>query len=167
MGITFAVRRGLVYILMSDSCIALAGKGYVIMAADMNHGRSITVQLTDKDKIRELDSEKLMNCVELDPGDRDNFLEYVQKNMHLHEFVRARSCPLRRLLRGRAARWPSICARGRRFASICCWVDWMPRASRSCTILIIWRRVTRSTMDLRAIAATWRRRCSTDFGSQI
>merc|ERR1711991_931399 len=69
-----------------DSCIALKGKGFIIMAADMNHGRSITTQLTDEDKILQVDSEKLINCVELDPGDRANFLEFVQKNLHLHEY---------------------------------------------------------------------------------
>jgi 20S proteasome subunit beta 4 len=29
---------------------------------------------------------QLLNCVELDPGDRANFMEFVQKNLHLHEF---------------------------------------------------------------------------------
>ena len=52
----------------------------------MNHGQSITKQIEDKDKILELDSEKLLNCVELDPGDRANFLEYVQRNVQLHEY---------------------------------------------------------------------------------
>ena len=52
----------------------------------MTHGRSITKQIENQDKVLELDSEKLLNCVELDPGDRANFLEYVQRNMHLHEY---------------------------------------------------------------------------------
>ncbi len=43
-------------------------------------------RLTDMDKIMLLDAEKLASCVELDPGDRNNFLEYVQKNLHLHEY---------------------------------------------------------------------------------
>jgi 20S proteasome alpha/beta subunit len=42
-----------------DSCIALKGKDYVIMAADTSHANQILVQLTDLDKILELDSEKV------------------------------------------------------------------------------------------------------------
>ncbi len=56
------------------------------MAADTTHAHSIITQKTDMDKIMELDKTKLINCVELDPGDRPVFMEYVQKNMHLHEY---------------------------------------------------------------------------------
>lgn len=56
------------------------------MAADTSHAHSIITQKTDMDKILVLDDSKLLNCVELDAGDRAVFMDYVQKNMHLHEY---------------------------------------------------------------------------------
>ncbi len=61
---------------------------------DTIFGSSVVKRLTDLDKIMLLDEEKLASCVELDPGDRNNFLDYVQKNLHLHEYRTGRRLSL-------------------------------------------------------------------------
>mgnify|MGYP001129891168 FL=1 len=65
-----------------DSVIALAGKGYVLMAADTSLARSIVIMKHDEDKILQLDSHKMMGMTG-EQGDREQFGDYVQKNLEL------------------------------------------------------------------------------------
>jgi 20S proteasome subunit beta 4 len=44
-----------------DSSFALTGKGYVLVAADMNASRSIVKMKGDEDKIKQLSSHLLMS----------------------------------------------------------------------------------------------------------
>jgi 20S proteasome subunit beta 4 len=65
-----------------DSLIALVGKDYVLMAADTSLARSIIVMKHDEDKILPLDSSKMMGMTG-EQGDREQFGDYVQKNLEL------------------------------------------------------------------------------------
>mmetsp|Transcript_2331 Transcript_2331/g.3155 ORF Transcript_2331/g.3155 Transcript_2331/m.3155 type:complete len:196 (-) Transcript_2331:132-719(-) len=67
-----------------EALIGITGKDYVIVAADASAARSIVVFKTDEDKILQLDSHKLLACSG-PTGDRYQFCEFVQKNLHLHE----------------------------------------------------------------------------------
>jgi len=67
-----------------DTLIGLVGDGYTLIAADASAARSIMVFKTNEDKIMQLDSHKLMAAAGT-VGDRYNFCEYIQKNIHLHE----------------------------------------------------------------------------------
>jgi 20S proteasome alpha/beta subunit len=67
-----------------DSTFGLVGNGYVLLAADATAARSILVFKHDEDKIRELDSNKMMATSGVS-ADNLNFGEYIQKNMKLYE----------------------------------------------------------------------------------
>jgi len=67
-----------------DSLFGLVGKDFVVVAADTVQARSILVLRSDIDKIMPLDSHKLLATAG-PAGDRYNFSEYIQKNLHLHE----------------------------------------------------------------------------------
>jgi len=65
-----------------DSSFALVGKGYVIVAADMNAARSIVKMKGDEDKIKQLSTHLLMSFTG-EPGDTVQFAEYVERNIRL------------------------------------------------------------------------------------
>jgi len=65
-----------------DSSFAITGKGYVIVAADMNAARSIVKMKADEDKIKQLSSHLLMACSG-EPGDTVQFAEFVERNIRL------------------------------------------------------------------------------------
>lgn len=67
-----------------DCLLGVQGKDYVIFAADQSQSRSIVVFKTDEDKILKLDDSKMMAAAG-PAGDRYQFCEFVQKNLHLHE----------------------------------------------------------------------------------
>jgi len=66
-----------------DFLIGFTGKDYAIIAADANAARSIMVYSQQLDKIRELDSHKLL-AVGGDAADCIQEPEYIQKNMTLY-----------------------------------------------------------------------------------
>jgi len=67
-----------------DCLIGIVGKDFTLVAADSSAARGVTVFKTDEDKILALDQFKLLAAAG-PVGDRYNFTEYVQKNIHLHE----------------------------------------------------------------------------------
>lgn len=67
-----------------DTLIGIVGKDFCIIGADATAARSIVVFKTDEDKIMQLDDSKLLAAAG-PVGDRYNFCEYVQKNIHLHQ----------------------------------------------------------------------------------
>jgi len=71
---------------MSDSLIAIAGRGWVLIASDAMGSNSIIAAKGDVDKIYELDDDKLLGCCGSDT-DRCMFCEYVQKNIALYTLV--------------------------------------------------------------------------------
>jgi 20S proteasome alpha/beta subunit len=66
-----------------DFLIGFTGKGYAILAADANAARSIMVYSQALDKIRVLDSHKLL-AVAGDAADCIQEPEYIQKNLTLY-----------------------------------------------------------------------------------
>jgi len=68
---------------MADALLGLVGKDFVLIAADTSASRSVVVFKNDEDKILALDSHKLLASAG-PVGDRTNFTEYIQKNIHLY-----------------------------------------------------------------------------------
>ena len=66
-----------------DFLIGFVGKDYVMLAADTNAARSIMVINQDLDKIKVMDSHKLL-AVGGDPADCIQEPDYFQKNLALH-----------------------------------------------------------------------------------
>lgn len=71
---------------MSDSLIAIAGKGWVVMASDAMEAHSVIAAKGDEDKIYALDDDKLLGCCG-ESADRNIFCEFVQKNVALYTLV--------------------------------------------------------------------------------
>mmetsp|Transcript_7535 Transcript_7535/g.11272 ORF Transcript_7535/g.11272 Transcript_7535/m.11272 type:complete len:192 (+) Transcript_7535:49-624(+) len=67
-----------------DSLFAIAGKGFVVLAADSQVARSILLYQSDLDKIKELDEHKLL-AMAGPQADCSVFGEYIHKNMTLYE----------------------------------------------------------------------------------
>ncbi|CAA6662743.1 unnamed protein product [Spirodela intermedia] len=67
-----------------ERCSA-GGDGFAVVAADTSATSSILVHKTNEDKIMKLDSHKLLGASG-EPGDRVQFTEYIQKNVHLYQF---------------------------------------------------------------------------------
>jgi len=65
-----------------ESSFALIGKGYVLVAADMNAARSIVKMKADEDKTKVL-SPHLLMAYSGEPGDTVQFAEYVERNIRL------------------------------------------------------------------------------------
>jgi len=68
-----------------DTLLGVKGKDFVIIAADGCAARSILLYKTDEDKIRQLDSHKLLaqagpNC------DTSRFGEFIEKSMALYKY---------------------------------------------------------------------------------
>eukprot|EP01084_Bolivina_argentea_P154137 268719_1 len=66
-----------------DSLMAVKGKGFVVMAADGQVARSILVYQNAIDKIRLIDSHKIM-AVAGPRSDSNTFGEFIEKNMTLY-----------------------------------------------------------------------------------
>ncbi|KAJ7062941.1 20S proteasome subunit [Mycena amicta] len=66
-----------------ETCFAITGKGYVILAADTTAARSIVKMKTDEDKIKTLSPHLLMTYTG-EPGDTLQFAEYVSRNIRLY-----------------------------------------------------------------------------------
>lgn len=67
-------------------CIfGLVGDGFALIAADSSAVNSILVHKSNEDKIMVLDSHKLLGASG-EAGDRAQFTEYIQKNVHLYQF---------------------------------------------------------------------------------
>ena len=69
---------------MGEALFGIVGKDFVLLAADRNAARSIVQYKADEDKLTELDQYKLLGATG-PTGDRNNFCEYIQKNMTLYE----------------------------------------------------------------------------------
>ena len=65
-----------------DSIIGIVGKDFLIMASDLTQARSILVQKQDEDKIVKIDDTKMF-AVAGEYGDRDNFVEFIRRNLKL------------------------------------------------------------------------------------
>lgn len=68
-----------------DSIFALVGDGFALVVADTSSARSIIVNSTEDDKIMLLDSHKLLGASG-PSGDRVQFTEFIQKNLHLYSY---------------------------------------------------------------------------------
>ncbi|KAJ4746108.1 Proteasome subunit beta type [Rhynchospora pubera] len=68
-----------------ECVFGLVGKGFAIVAADTSAVNSILVHKSNEDKVMVLDSHKLLGASG-EPGDRVQFTEYIQKNVHLYQF---------------------------------------------------------------------------------
>ncbi|BAM79795.1 20S core proteasome subunit beta 4 [Cyanidioschyzon merolae strain 10D] len=89
-----------------DTAISLAGKDFVLSAADVTAARSIVVMKEDQDKIQELDRFRLLSAGG-DLGDVAQFTEYIQRNVHLYELRAGTSLSTRQIahfIRGELAR---------------------------------------------------------------
>lgn len=70
---------------MSDSIFAITGAGFVMLVADTSATRSIMAYKHDEDKIRVLDSHKLL-AIAGPQSDSTYFGEFVSKNVALYEY---------------------------------------------------------------------------------
>ncbi|XP_078179862.1 proteasome subunit beta type-2-A-like [Carex rostrata] len=68
-----------------ECVFGLVGKGFALVAADTSAVNSILVHKSNEDKVMVLDSHKLLGASG-EPGDRVQFTEYIQKNLHLYQF---------------------------------------------------------------------------------
>jgi len=68
-----------------ESVFGLVGDGFALVVADTSAVNSILVHKTDEDKVMLLDSHKLLGASG-EAGDRVQFTEYIQKNVHLYQF---------------------------------------------------------------------------------
>ncbi|KAG6526807.1 hypothetical protein ZIOFF_016808 [Zingiber officinale] len=68
-----------------ECVFGLVGDGFALVAADSSAVNSILVHKSNEDKIMILDSHKLLGASG-EAGDRVQFTEYIQKNVHLYEF---------------------------------------------------------------------------------
>lgn len=89
---------------MADTLIGIAGKDFVVIAADTSSGRSVLRFKDDADKIMHLDKNKLMGYGG-EVGDYLQFSEYIQKNVALTRYrtgydmsTQATACFVRRQL---------------------------------------------------------------------
>ncbi|KAE8688985.1 Proteasome subunit beta type-2 [Hibiscus syriacus] len=68
-----------------ECVFSLVGSDFAVVAANSSAVHSILVHKSNKDKIMILDSHKLITASG-EPGDRVQFMEYIQKNMALYQF---------------------------------------------------------------------------------
>ncbi|CAN6439713.1 unnamed protein product [Victoria cruziana] len=68
-----------------ECVFGMVGDGFAVIAADSSAVHSILVHKSNEDKIMILDSHKLMGASG-ESGDRVQFTEYIQKNVHLYQF---------------------------------------------------------------------------------
>eukprot|EP00742_Colponemidia_sp_Colp-10_P001094 GILJ01001184.1.p1 GENE.GILJ01001184.1~~GILJ01001184.1.p1 ORF type:complete len:206 (+),score=31.15 GILJ01001184.1:45-620(+) len=67
-----------------DTLFGFVGQDFVIVAADMSAARSVVRFKDDEDKIMVIDNSTLLASAG-ENGDRNQFCEYIQKNLHLYE----------------------------------------------------------------------------------
>ncbi|KAH7294886.1 hypothetical protein KP509_27G023100 [Ceratopteris richardii] len=68
-----------------ECVFGLVGDGFALVVEDTSALQSIIVQKTSEDKIMKLDSHKLLGATG-ERGDRVQFTEFIQKNVHLYEY---------------------------------------------------------------------------------
>lgn len=68
---------------MGEALFGIAGKDWAILAADQHMAFSIIETKNDEDKIREIDSHKMIAC-QGPCADRNIFIEYIHKNVTLN-----------------------------------------------------------------------------------
>ncbi|KAK1276623.1 Proteasome subunit beta type-2-A [Acorus gramineus] len=68
-----------------ECVFGLVGDGFALVVADTSAVHSILVHKSNEDKIMILDSHKLLGASG-ESGDRVQFTEYIQKNVHLYKF---------------------------------------------------------------------------------
>ncbi|XP_020579870.1 proteasome subunit beta type-2-A-like [Phalaenopsis equestris] len=68
-----------------ECVFGLVGDGFALIVADSSAVHSILVHKANEDKVLVLDSHKLLG-VSGEAGDRVQFIEYIQKNVHLYQF---------------------------------------------------------------------------------
>ncbi|GAQ82217.1 20S proteasome regulatory subunit beta protein [Klebsormidium nitens] len=68
-----------------DTLFGIVGDGFVLLASDTSQVQSIVLQKTDEDKIMILDEFKLLGTSG-ETGDRVQFSELIQKNIHLYQY---------------------------------------------------------------------------------
>eukprot|EP00252_Welwitschia_mirabilis_P016994 TRINITY_DN37796_c0_g1_i1.p1 TRINITY_DN37796_c0_g1~~TRINITY_DN37796_c0_g1_i1.p1 ORF type:complete len:214 (+),score=47.05 TRINITY_DN37796_c0_g1_i1:86-727(+) len=68
-----------------ECVFGIVGDGFALIAADTSAVSSIVVQKNNEDKVMILDSHKLLGASG-ESGDRVQFTEYIQKNVHLYQF---------------------------------------------------------------------------------
>ncbi|XP_074573854.1 LOW QUALITY PROTEIN: proteasome subunit beta type-2-B-like [Curcuma longa] len=68
-----------------ECVFGLVGDGFALVVADSSAVNSILVHKSNEDKVMILDSHKLLGASG-EAGDRVQFTEYIQKNVHLYEF---------------------------------------------------------------------------------
>ncbi|XP_072951622.1 proteasome subunit beta type-2-B-like [Typha angustifolia] len=68
-----------------ECVFGLVGDGFAVIVADTSAVHSILVHKSDEDKVMLLDSHKLLGASG-EGGDRVQFTEYIQKNVHLYQF---------------------------------------------------------------------------------
>ncbi|KAK1300912.1 Proteasome subunit beta type-2-A [Acorus calamus] len=68
-----------------ECVFGLVGDGFALVVADTSAVNSILVHKSNEDKIMILDSHKLLGASG-ESGDRVQFTEYIQKNVHLYKF---------------------------------------------------------------------------------
>ncbi|CAI5498495.1 unnamed protein product [Closterium sp. Naga37s-1] len=68
-----------------DCLFGLVGDGFTLVVADTSANQSIVIKKTDEDKIMILDETKLL-ATSGEAGDRVQFSELIQKNIHLYAF---------------------------------------------------------------------------------
>jgi len=73
---------------MSDALVGVVGEDFVMIMADTAASRSVVQFKDDEDKIMLLDKFKLLGTAGA-VGDRVQFSEYVQKNIHLYNLRNA------------------------------------------------------------------------------
>ncbi|KAJ1500199.1 Proteasome subunit beta type-4 [Coelomomyces lativittatus] len=69
-----------------ETLIGLVGKDFVLLASDTQSIRSIVVMKSNEDRSRELNATTLLMYAG-EPGDSVNFVDFIQKNIQLHEFT--------------------------------------------------------------------------------
>ncbi|XP_074570462.1 proteasome subunit beta type-2-A-like [Curcuma longa] len=68
-----------------ECVFGLVGDGFALVVAYSSAVNSILVHKSNEDKVMILDSHKLLGASG-EAGDRVQFTEYIQKNVHLYEF---------------------------------------------------------------------------------
>ncbi|OXG52513.1 20S proteasome subunit beta 4 [Cryptococcus neoformans] len=66
-----------------ECSFGITGKDYVILASDMGAGRSIVRMKSDENKLKTLGPHLAM-AFSGEPGDTNNFAEYIERNMRLY-----------------------------------------------------------------------------------
>jgi 20S proteasome subunit beta 4 len=77
---------------MNQTLIPTLGKDYVILCSDMSAGRGIIKMKSDENKLKVL-GPNLAMAFSGEPGDTNNFADYVDRNLRLYQIRYALSPP--------------------------------------------------------------------------